>query len=324
MNTETIVKLAESFAAKKSTLPVLETIAINGHLVASNLTTSIVLPVPDDLDGLEGCYKIGMSVINGGHKAISYRGHNVYKVCNLDEYPSVHEDKQYENKANLYVSSLIPDLELCIKYASKDDYRYQLNGIIFDGANDRLVASDGHRLVFVSLEHDLNALMPLDTAKKLLKALKTVKESHTVHIGKYADLYKIEVKDKQMFELFSIIFRSDDCQHPDFDAVTPDSYPIAVRCRIDPIIQLKKLAAKSSEHGKALVVFNNGEITYRLGDARVHLGTYDCGKSINIALNWAFYLDLPQRYELSYYDDLRPMVCHEGSTKAIVMPMRFE
>ena len=114
----------------------------------------------------------------------------------------------------------IDHLKVLLLFCSKNDIRYYLNGILIQG--DKMVASDGHRLVVCHLEEDsgLNVIIPDNDVAAAIKlvprdcsyievtAEKIGRVLYTPINGDYLNWRKVIPADIESMEVRSVCFNA--------------------------------------------------------------------------------------------------------------------
>lgn len=117
----------------------------------------------------------------------------------------------------------VNDLLLASRFAAKDSFKEYLNGVYcHDGY---LIASDGHRLVRISVNTDFEGIIPIDVVdsflrqnKKNLLAQVTIK-----HIREQNNIYEISAENINSPILMNhCVFKSIECKYPEFTKVIDD------------------------------------------------------------------------------------------------------
>jgi DNA polymerase III subunit beta len=182
-------------------------------------------------------------------------GKSVFKIVGIDakEFPQF---PKFDSRAlsTAPASTMREMIERTIFSVSTDETRYSLNGVLVeqgDGANVRMVATDGHRLAFEekavgSFGLTKGVILP----RKGLAELKKLLESGTdgsVSLG-FKENMALVTKDK--IELFMRLIDGD---FPDYTKVIPKGNPNIVKLGHDELLQaLRRVSILSSERYKGI------------------------------------------------------------------------
>ena len=269
-------------------------------------------------------------------------GRSYFKMVGLgkSEFPALAEPPK--NGFTAIPGSALSELIHKTSFAiTADDNRYFLNGarLELNGDELRMVATDGHRLAYISLKRPVgsggtaNVIVPKKTLLELLKMLGEEESSVEFSQGENHLFFKVG-------ERLLVSKRVDD-QFPAYDKVIPQGNDKMLTCDRDDLVgairRVSLLANERSravrfgiESGKLEVSSQNPE----LGEARETIDAGYDGDSLQIGFNGQYLLDFLNaagsaevKFELK--DDssqglLKPSDgAEETDYRYVVMPMRL-
>ena len=219
---------------------------------------------------------------------------------------------------------------------AQQDIRYYLNGVLMliDGDQIRLIATDGHRLAFVSSKLDSS----YDKYEVILSR-KTVNELSKLLVDT-DDLINIELAEKQVrFTFANIVLTSKiiDGKFPDYERVIPSYTNHLVLDRVTILQALQRAAILSNEKFRG-VRFVLTEKTLRIissnseqEEAQEEIENDYHGPALDIGFNVNYLLDglnntPAQNVTFSFGDpnsSILITVIGENEYKYVVMPMRI-
>jgi DNA polymerase III subunit beta len=225
-----------------------------------------------------------------------------------------------------------------VQYAmAQQDIRYYLNGLLMvvDGGELKLVATDGHRLAFASLE--LEASVPRQEAivprKTVLELSKLLADSD--------DEVRIELSPTQAafgFGSIELVSKLIDGKFPDYTRVIPTTHKNRLQTDREPLRQaLQRAAILSNEKfrgvrwvltdGSLKIVSSNADQE----EAHEELEVAYAGDALDIGFNVNYLLDVLNnvpgtQLECAFGDSSSSALISYGSEKGfkyVVMPMRI-
>jgi DNA polymerase-3 subunit beta len=225
-----------------------------------------------------------------------------------------------------------------VQYAmAQQDIRYYLNGLLMvvDGGELKLVATDGHRLAFASMELSASlprseAIIPRKTVLELSKLLADTDEE-----------VRIELSGSQAafgFGSIDLVSKLIDGKFPDYTRVIPTSHKNKLQADRELLRQaLQRAAILSNEKfrgvrwvladGSLKIVSSNADQE----EAQEELEVSYSGDSLDIGFNVNYLLDVLNNVpgtelECAFGDSSSSALISYGSEKGfkyVVMPMRI-
>ena len=225
-----------------------------------------------------------------------------------------------------------------VQYAmAQQDIRYYLNGLLMvvEGSQLKLVATDGHRLAYVSLEIGgklarQEVIVPRKTVLELAKLL-----------GEVDDEVKIELAATQAsfsFGSIELVSKLIDGKFPDYTRVIPTGHKNKLTAQREPLRQaLLRAAILSNEkfrgvrwvltEGSLKLVSSNAEQE----EANEEVAVKYSGDALDIGFNVNYLLDVLNNVggaeiECAFGDSASSALISYGSEKDfkyVVMPMRI-
>lgn len=252
------------------------------------------------------------------------------------DFPIVSDQIGTTAKININ-QGLLKKLIGLVQYAmAQQDIRYYLNGVLMliDGDQIRLIATDGHRLAFVSSKLDSSydkyeVILSRKTVNELSKLLTDTDE-----------LINIELAEKQVrFSFSNIVVTSKiiDGKFPDYERVIPNYSNHLVLDRVTILQALQRAAILSNEKFRG-VRFVLTEKTLRIissnseqEEAQEEIENDYHGPALDIGFNVNYLLDglnntPAQNVTFSFGDpnsSILITVLGENEFKYVVMPMRI-
>lgn len=342
MNTETIVKLTTLITSKTrwKTIPVLNSVAINGHITATDLETSIKLPL-GAFEGLNGCYYLGKTAVSEANCKL-VDGVPISHLCCLEEMPYMPSVADTQPIASIDRLELIKALTALIPAVCTDETRYNICGIYCD--NGKFVATDGHRMHIYNLgKFNWQGIIPISSARVILAALKMT-DSRIVALM-HADRGFIVIA----YDGVEVGFKPIDGQYPNYASIYPNSSPTLtfninhkmLSKAIKGLPVTTRLLDTSNKKGKSKLVTSKASIIVRSHDGLTAQLSYKLEKiekpidSIDvIGLSKEFAVDLAYLLDslkpmgvcpcISIIRDDVPMLIVDDKLTALIMPVRFK
>jgi DNA polymerase-3 subunit beta len=225
-----------------------------------------------------------------------------------------------------------------VQYAmAQQDIRYYLNGLLMvvDGGELKLVATDGHRLAFASM--DLSASLPRQEA---IIPRKTVLELSKL-LADTDEEVRVELSGSQAafgFGSIDLVSKLIDGKFPDYTRVIPTNHKNKLQADREPLRQaLQRAAILSNEKfrgvrwvladGSLKIVSSNADQE----EAQEELEVSYAGDSLDIGFNVNYLLDVLNNVpgtelECAFGDSSSSALISYGSEKGfkyVVMPMRI-
>lgn len=162
------------------------------------------------------------------------------------DFPELAEQLNEANKIEIEQSKL-KNLLSSVQYAmAQQDIRYYLNGVlmVIDGNTIKLVATDGHRLAFISEVLDQEY-----QKQEIILSRKTVNELMKL-LNDVDDKVQLEISEKQIRATFSNITLTSkviDGKFPDYNRVIPNHSNNLVMNRLVILQALQRVSILSNE-----------------------------------------------------------------------------
>lgn len=252
------------------------------------------------------------------------------------DFPKVLEQFEQAEKIQLKQIQLKKLFEM-VQYAmAQHDIRYYLNGVmlVVDGANLKLVATDGHRLAFTSAKLDKEyskreIILPRKTVSELVKLLGDTEEE-----------ISIDLAENQVRMTFSDIVMTSkviDGKFPDYDRVIPSYTNHLTLDRLAILQALQRAAILSNEKFRGVrfilteknlrIISSNSEQE----EAQEDMETDYHGMALDIGFNVNYLLDglnntSANTVVFSFGDpnsSILITVLGNDEFKYVVMPMRI-
>lgn len=227
---------------------------------------------------------------------------------------------------------------------SQDESKYNLNGIYLkareegDGAQLRLVATDGHRLSLI--EKPIKGAIPGELRRGVVLPRKGVMELRRLAEEGDADLTLSFLDNNAVVrkEQTVVVMRLVDGDFPDYERVIPKTNDQEAVIAVDPFLHaLRRMLILSSEKSRGVkMLMKPGLLEVsssnpELGDAREELDLDYQGPEMTIGFNARYLLDILQvqdvdRVCMLFKDQLSPGLVRPEKADgymAVVMPMRL-
>lgn len=252
------------------------------------------------------------------------------------DFPKVTEQINQAEKIEIEQRQL-KKLFCMVQYAmAQQDIRYYLNGVllIIDGANIKLIATDGHRLAFISANLNkayskCEVILPRKTVNELVKLLADSEDKIT-----------FELAEKQVKTTFSDIVLTSkviDGKFPDYERVVPTYTNHLTLERLVILQALQRAAILSNEKFRGVrfvlteknlrIISSNSEQEEALEDIETdyHGPALDIGFNVNYLLDGLINTST-QTVIFSFGDpnsSILITVPGNDEFKYVVMPMRI-
>ncbi len=354
--------LIQGIVERKNTIPILSNVLIEAdgtgiEMAATDLDVGLRCRLPADVRkpgsltlSAKKLFEIVRAVDdrsievkeleNSWASIASGRAH--FKIVGLakTEFPALAEPPAsgFTTIAGATLASLIHKTSFAI---TADDSRYFLNGAKLElTENDmRMVATDGHRLAFVSIARPvgangtLSAIVPKKTLLELLKILAEGQADVSFAKGDNHLFFRIG-------ERLLVSKRVDD-QFPAYDKVIPQGNDKRVTCTTADLAgAIRRVSLLANERSRAVKFgIESGRIEIssqnpELGEARETIEAAYQGPALSVGFNGQYlvdFLNVAGSAEVTFElkDDssqglLRPAAAEEGSDyRYVVMPMRL-
>ncbi len=256
-----------------------------------------------------------------------------------EEFPQLPD---FKNKDVLKIdpSELTAMLELTSFSMSRDETRYVLNGILFEieGANLRLVSTDGRRLAVVSKDiiygnatKKISIIIPAKTIQELMRSINQSEE----------ELAMVIAENQVMFEMgeTSVVSRLIEGEFPDYKQAMPSSnpsynpYTIQVdRLAFLSALRRASLLATTDYQAVRLELFKNKMVVSKstpdVGESREEIPMQYNGKEMVIGFNPYYIIEALKslttgKINIELSDPEKPAVLKEGNYQYVVLPMRL-
>jgi len=230
---------------------------------------------------------------------------------------------------------LLHMIDKTIFASSSDDSRFNLNGVLFEQAEDttRLVATDGHRLAMIAQKIDVPFTSKVLVPKKGLQELRRLLENLKAEILMGFEKKNLAVKTDQ----FVMTVRLIDGDYPDYRKVIPGTSDKVVTANRASLAQsLRKVAVLTSDRNRGInIQVNPGrmEVTAThadLGTARDVIEVEYQGEEFLVIVNVAYFMESlavidTETVSIEYHKEGAPIVLRPHPAKEyfnLVMPMR--
>ncbi len=253
-----------------------------------------------------------------------------------NDFPKVLEKTEYSDRIQI-AQNQIKKLLNMVQYAmAQQDIRYYLNGVllVIDGEYLKLIATDGHRLAFISTKlatthSKREVILPRKTVNELVKLLADSEEKLTFELS--------ENQVRITFSDITLTSKVIDGKFPDYDRVVPNHSNHLTLDRIIILQALQRAAILSNEKFRGVrfvlteknlrIVSNNSEQE----EAQEDMETDYHGEALDIGFNVNYLLDglnnaTSETITFSFGDpnsSILITVPGNDEFKYVVMPMRI-
>lgn len=255
-----------------------------------------------------------------------------------EDFPRLAALDEPQNKLSIPQKLLKTMIEL-VQYAmAQQDIRYYLNGMlmVLEGANLTLVATDGHRLGYVSRELGTGSF----ARREVILPRKTIIELSKL-LSDSDDPIAIEISANQArfaFGGISLISKMVDGKFPDYNRVIPKEQPKHLRLnRLELLACLQRAAILTSDKFRGVRwVLSNGSLKIictntEQEEAQEELDVAYKGESLDVGFNVGYLLDVLNNLEVDEIDcglgdansSALITVPDKNDFKYVVMPMRI-
>lgn len=259
MDTIDYINAAKLFTDKRSTMPVLGMIAVNGKIQATDLEISYQA---DHAVKAQGCFEPAVitSIILG---ATEFKGKKTAGYVDLEEYPTLPTDAVYGLPASVPADVLIKQFTAALVCASTDCTRYNIVCVCLDLKDisvPKLVSTDGHRLYCGELgwcpsTKETQVLLPAGGIKKLVTLLRK-RKGQTVRVSLGSPQGQKDCTAYARFqigEVETVYMRLVDGQFPDWRQVVPRETKTVLHIEREPLLDsLKLVSAVATDKNKAV------------------------------------------------------------------------
>lgn len=353
--------LTTGFVEKKQTMPILSNVYIKktGNqivVIANDMEIQASITVVGDMSGedfvltlpakkLQDILKVFPDTSDITFEAQESRiavksGKTKFAIQSMpaDHYPLIRVNNDWNCQFTLK-QQVLKKMIGQIQYAMADkDSRVFLNGMLFEIKNNqlRLVATDAHRLGFVTTELDVSvddtsAIIPRKTIVELYRLLDETSEDPLI-IKVFSNQVYFETNNKQL------ITKVIDGKYPDYERVIPATndklclinrlalLDAVERVAVIGIDKLKTLNFELSQD-KLLITCHNEEQEESHDELEVNFKTTE---PLKLSFNISFIRDLlsnsqAENLQWAFFDNQRSVlvtVPNEINFKAVVMPLR--
>ncbi|MBI4963542.1 MAG: DNA polymerase III subunit beta [Desulfomonile tiedjei] len=263
-------------------------------------------------------------------------GRSEFHLAGMDpsDYPAWPAFDDIET-APIQAATLTHMIDKTIFASSSDDSRFNLNGVLFEQAEDttRLVATDGHRLAMINQKIAVPFTSKVLVPKKGLQELRRLLENLKDEISMGFEKKNLFVKTDQ----FMMTVRLIDGDYPDYRKVIPEAGDRVVKAnRVNMTQSLRKVAVLTSERNRGInVQVNPGslEVTAThpdLGTARDIIEVDYQGEGFEVIVNVTYLMESLAAVDtdivsIEYHKEGAPIVIRPDPAKEyfnLVMPMR--
>lgn len=239
-------------------------------------------------------------------------------------------------------------IEKTIYSVSNDETRYHLNGVFFEGSEDkstpslRMVATDGHRMSLVDRKvsqvfpqnFNQGVIIPKKGLHEIKKIIDTITEpNENVDIAVEGAQLIVKTNDS------TLMIRLIEGKYPNYQQLIPQKLKShAVVNKDNLLASLKRVSLLSNQKSKGVTfsfntdgkmeIFSNSP---DLGDAKEELDVDYSGENLKIGFNARYILDVlasinEKDVKLSFIDQLSPGLLgpkEDDKYRCVVMPMRI-
>lgn len=352
--------LTTGFVEKKQTMPILANVYIKKHfdqitVIANDLEIQASITSQGEMSGDDFTITMPAKKLQDILKVFSHEAEVVFErqdnkiqvtagntKFNLQSLPAEHYPLLKITEQAICQFSIsqqkLKNMLGQIQYAMADkDSRVFLNGMLFEikDNNLRLVATDAHRLGFVSTEiheqlQNTSSIIPRKTILELFKLLDDTDE--TITIKMYPNQVVFEADNKQ------IITKIIDGKYPDYERVIPlgndklclinrEEFLKAVeRVSVIGIDKLKTVTLEAQNNRLSLSCRNEEQ-----EDSKDEIEVnYQATESIKVSFNISFIRDLllnthAPELQWAFYDSQRSVLVtipNNYDFKSVIMPLR--
>ncbi len=362
------ISTVQSAVAAKNTMPILANVLLEARdkkleFVATDLDMGIRCSVPAEVVE-KGSITINAKKlsdivrelpdasvdleIDDSHKMILVCQKSNFKVHGLpkDDFPilpEVKKDKVFKVKGSL----LQEMIRKTIFAVSTDETRYVLNGVFFqvEGGKLRMVATDGHRLAFISkkledkTDEKASVIIPTKTLNELSKVISDMDkgEKGKEDEGVVVEVVTTDNQIKFIIEGVEIISRLIEGQFPNYEQVIPKESDKKVEASTSELASAtRRVAILTSEKSNSIrYQVKSGKIsisskTPDMGEAKEEIDVTYKGEEISIAYNAKYVLDVLKNVgtdtvNIELTQALSPGVLRpkgDADYLCVIMPMR--
>jgi DNA polymerase-3 subunit beta len=257
----------------------------------------------------------------------------------VDEYPTL-PDYEPTRGERVPSAGLYRALKAVLHAASKDETRYNLNGVMVDADGEptvRCVATDGHRLCVadagpVSLPWSGQVIIPARAVKLLLPLMFKSPEVCLSQVGKPFQTITISGDG------WSVAVRTIEGEFPNYHQVIPRDTAETVQVnRAEFVEAVSSMIAVAPERSHAVKFTINGDIVLEVNNPDLGYASTRCEcdrasgqPEIAVAFNGKYILDALKeldapKIQFAFKDEISPVRFteqHESHPLCVVMPMR--
>lgn len=353
------LRLAQSIADRKSTMPMLANalLRLGGKdsllVAATDLNVSVSAELASENSG-EGGLTVGAKALHDivanmpGEEVVVKRGDNNwaeirsgkvdYRLVGMPDrdFPKIPDHREAEF-SEVDPAVLREMIDKTLFSVSNDETRFHLNGVLFecDGAEARMVSTDGHRLSKVD--------RPLKGGPKLSAGI-IIPKKGLVEIKRTLDsadaTCRLAVKSPYVFVTagdLTLAVKLIESQFPPYDQVIPKKNERTVTVDRGLLLDaLKRAQLMSSETRGVKVTLGDGVLRIAsdnpdLGEVREEVDADYAGDEISFGFNPKYVLELlgqiaHEQIALDLCGSLDPVVVRPASGSeylGVVMPMRI-
>lgn len=263
-------------------------------------------------------------------------GNSDFQLVGMDasDYPAWSSVEDVET-ASIPADKLLSMIDKTVFASSSDDSRFNLNGVLFEREENRtkLVATDGHRLAFMSEELNLPLTDKVLVPKKGLQELRRLLEGLKGEVLVGFEKNNLLLKTPRLIMTIRLI----DGEYPDYRKVIPGVSDKIVKVnRLSLLQSLRKAAILTTERNKGINVEvrrNEIEVTAThpdLGTAKDVIEAEYQGEGFLLIVNVTYFIEAlgvieSDTLSMEYHKEGAPVILRPYPAKDyfnLVMPMR--
>ena len=343
------LKRASRIATKSSSLPILSCVllkAIHGGLEisANNLDAALVLalPCPDVVTGgsvAVCCSRLSAAVdrLSGSVISLELRKSMLHvggegaevrlAILSAEEFPALPALKR-ATAFDCEFAGLTSAVSRVLFAVSTDATRFVLNGVLFDGASQRLVATDGRRLAAVGLGQMAEKVLAIVPAAAL-KVLLAMPETASVSAGFGESLCCFSCNE------WSLTCKLIEGNFPNYQQVIPPASGRSLDVSRAALLKaLPLMGSVLDAKSNSVRLVGVGEESLRLETNGADIGECEATVAAEVpegfkaAFNMDFLGDVlgalrSDAVEIDMRDEMSPALFVSGDFTAVLMPLRI-
>lgn len=259
--------------------------------VAARKLLDILRALPDGDD-------VALSLSNKRMTVQSGKSRFALQTLAAEEFPTVAQAEQYNATVTLPQKTLKHLFNMVHFSMAQQDIRYYLNGLLLAVGSEelRLVATDGHRLAYVSealpgVTDKLDVILPRKTVLELSRQLADTDDPVDIELGGN--------QARLRFGSVELISKLIDGKFPDYERVIPKDHPKEIMLqRASFLPALQRAAILTNEKFKGVrVVLSSGLLKLissnaEQEEAQEELEVEYTGDALDIGFNVSYLLDV--------------------------------